>query len=170
MRGGQDPHECEVCAKMRMRMRSIHLAQGIILAPSKISGYGVFAVKPFLRGELIETCPVIVIPASERSDLDKTVLFNYYYEWGGAAALAQGFGSFYNHSYEPNAAYKKDISNGVIEVSALRDIEIGEEVTINYNGAPDSKKPVWFEADSGSVVSAGVQTTTQSQISSAAGK
>jgi SET domain-containing protein len=129
-------------------MRGIYLSQGIFLAPSKISGNGVFAAQSFSPDELIELCPVIVIPASERSDLDKTILYNHYYEWDeSAAALAQGFGSFYNHSYSPNAIYKVDIPKGIINVSAFRNIVRGEEITINYNRTPDSKKAVWFETN-----------------------
>ncbi|MHB1731997.1 MAG: SET domain-containing protein [Ferrimicrobium acidiphilum] len=112
-----------------------------------MSGRGVFATRSFRCGDLIEACPVIVIPAAERSDIDKTILFNYYYDWDGDAALAQGLGSFYNHSYKPNATYEKDIPSAVIRVVAIRDITVAEEITVNYNGSPDSTKPVWFETD-----------------------
>jgi SET domain-containing protein len=127
-------------------MTDTHSAPNIVLAPSAIAGRGVFATKPFARGELIETCPVIVVPASQRPDLDKTALYSYYYGWGDDAALAQGLGSFYNHSYHPNAVYEKDIANGNVVISAIRDIVAGEEITVNYNGDPDSLKPLWFDA------------------------
>ena len=91
---------------------------------------------------------MVVVPYSEREYLEKTVLDNYYYKWGGNledAALSLGYGSLYNHSYEPNAVYVKNIEEFVIDFVALRDIEEGEEITVNYNGRPDDKSPLWFE-------------------------
>jgi SET domain-containing protein len=32
-----------------------------------------------------------------------------------------------------------------IEFSAIRDIQKGEEITMNYNGLPEDKTPVWFD-------------------------
>ena len=58
-------------------------------------------------------------------------------------ALALGYGSLYNHSYNPNARYD-DVGRQIKEYSALRDIQRGEEITINYNGAEDILDPVEF--------------------------
>jgi SET domain-containing protein len=33
-----------------------------------------------------------------------------------------------------------------MQYKALRDIEAGEEITVNYNGDPDSREPVEFSA------------------------
>lgn len=112
-------------------------------------GRGVFAVTRFKQGEVIERAPVLIIPAYQREHLDQTVLYNYYFAWGENPedeAIAMGFGSFYNHSYTPNAVYVKKYEALVVEYIALRDIEAGEEITINYNGYPDDRSPVWFEA------------------------
>ena len=32
----------------------------------------------------------------------------------------------------------------MMEVIAIRDIQPGEEITINYNGDPESQDPLWF--------------------------
>ena len=53
--------------------------------------------------------------------------------------------SLYNHSYKPNAIYIRKVSEKVIDFVAIRDIEAGEEITINYNGVSDSNQPVWFD-------------------------
>jgi SET domain-containing protein len=127
-------------------MTGIHSAPCLVLAPSTIAGRGVFATKPFAREELIEVCPVIVISADQRPDLDKTALYDHYYGWGDDAALAQGLGSFYNHSFRPNAVYDKDIANGNVVIRAIHDIFAGEEITVNYNGDPTSLEPLWFDA------------------------
>ncbi|MCU0518393.1 MAG: SET domain-containing protein [Oscillatoria sp. Prado101] len=122
----------------------------VYVSNSPGKGRGVFAKKRFSKGELIEQAPVVVVPHSELEYLDKTVLYNYYYSWGvnlEDAALSLGNGSLYNHSYEPNAVYVKKIEELVIDFVALRDIEEGEEITVNYNGRPDSRAPLeyWFE-------------------------
>jgi SET domain-containing protein len=44
-----------------------------------------------------------------------------------------------------SAVYVKKFQDNVIEYYALRDIEEGEEIHINYNGRPDSMEPVWFQ-------------------------
>ncbi|MFM8476053.1 MAG: SET domain-containing protein-lysine N-methyltransferase [Planctomycetaceae bacterium] len=59
-------------------------------------------------------------------------------------AIALGFGSLYNHSYSPNARYD-DVGRQIKEYKALRDIQKGEEITINYNGSEDCMDPVDFD-------------------------
>ena len=59
-------------------------------------------------------------------------------------ALALGYGSLYNHSYKPNARYD-DVGPQTKEFTALRDIQPGEEITVNYNAEPKSRSAVWFE-------------------------
>src|SRR6266571_4803892 len=99
-------------------------------------GRGVVAARPFRAGETIERPPVIVIPAEEAPLIRDTRLAHYYFEWGDdckQAAIALGYGSLYNHSYTPNARYEFRESEECLEFIALRDIEPGEEITINYN-------------------------------------
>lgn len=111
-------------------------------------GRGVFAQQNFKKGEVIETCPVIVLPAEEIDSLELTKLYNYYFAWGPDskdAAIALGYGSLYNHSYNPSARYYKDFENGLLKYVCIRDIQKGEEITINYNCDPEDKTPVWFD-------------------------
>ncbi|AKB25030.1 hypothetical protein MSMTP_1561 [Methanosarcina sp. MTP4] len=117
-------------------------------APGK--GKGVFAQKHFEKDEIIETCPVIVLPPEEVDILEHTKLFNYYFAWGSdsrEAAVALGYGSLYNHSYTPNAKYEKDLKNGLLKYVCIRDIQQNEEITINYNCDPEDKTPVWFDVE-----------------------
>jgi uncharacterized protein len=112
----------------------------------KGKGRGVFARRTIRQGEVIERVPVLVLPAEEvRNPSAWTGLGAYCFEWGrGRLALALGYGSLYNHSYHPNACY--DDAGGPTKVfTALRDIEPGEEITVNYNGEPEDKSPVGFE-------------------------
>lgn len=51
----------------------------------------------------------------------------------------------YNHSYNPSAQYIKDFKNNLIRFVAIKDIEEGEEIFVNYNGDPLNQEKVWFE-------------------------
>src|SRR5690242_12958921 len=108
-------------------------------------GRGVFAEKQFVKDDLIERAPVIVLPISQEQFLDQTALKDYYFSWNeDTVAVALGFGSLYNHSYTPNARYLKKHADSVIEFVALYTIEVGEEITINYNGDPTDQEQLWF--------------------------
>ena len=117
----------------------------IELRTSSVHGRGVFATRQIQRGESLERAPVLVIPAHQLPALDQTMLYDYYFGWNDDAALAMGFGSFYNHAIQPNAGYEYRHEELVIEFTALRDIAAGEEITIHYNGDPGDASPVWFQ-------------------------
>lgn len=110
-------------------------------------GRGVFATAEIKEGEIIECCPVVVLDKEDTHQIDSTILYNYYFSWGDdlkSSAIALGYGSLYNHSYIPNAEYEKDLKNGQIIFKAIKNIQNGEEITVNYNGKPDDWTPIWF--------------------------
>jgi len=107
---------------------------------------GVFAKNKIKKGEIIEICPVIIIPYKEKNLINKTFLFDYYFEWGSRnqPAIALGYGSLYNHSYQPNAEYDQNTKKKIITFKAIKDIKPGEEIRTNYNGDHDSEEELWF--------------------------
>ena len=120
----------------------------IFVGESALKGRAIFAQRRIRKGETIEEAPVVVLPASEVVHLDRTVLQDYYFLWGEAeeqAAVMFGLCSLCNHSYSPNAVFNLKPERLAIEFVALRDVEAGEEITVNYNGNPNNQKPVWFE-------------------------
>jgi SET domain-containing protein len=104
------------------------------VAPSTLHGRGVFAAVPIAAGEVIEECPVLRFPATQREQIGSTLLDEYYFEWDGDGAIAMGLGSLYNHSDAPVAEYIKDTANDVLVVRALSAIAAGEEITFSYSG------------------------------------
>lgn len=112
------------------------------------AGRGVFAKRTILANELIEICPVILIPNTQVQHVRYTELFNYYFSWGEQrehAAIALGYGSLYNHSYDPNATYIKKLPENTIEFVALRPIQKDSEILVNYNaGNPNDARPLWI--------------------------
>jgi SET domain-containing protein len=120
----------------------------VTFAETGAKGRGVFALKDYQPAEHIETAPVIVIPAAQWPLMERTVLYHYGFMWGAGGedmAIALGYGSLYNHSYQPNARYVRHPEAGTIEFVALRPIWRGEEITVNYNGDPASADPLWFD-------------------------
>lgn len=106
-------------------------------------GRGVFATRVFQEGDLIETCPVIVVPEGEIED--DTALDPYTFRWTATTvAIVLGLGGLYNHSYRPNAIYRRRVEAREMEFIAHRDIHAGEEIFVNYNGDPLDQAPLDF--------------------------
>lgn len=104
---------------------------------------GIIAEENIKEGEIIEEAPVILIPKRQMSLVEDTTLGWYNYEWNDKyECFVVGYGVLTNHSYEPNAFFKKDLRNMVMKYIALRDIKKGEEILINYNGDPKDKTPL----------------------------
>ena len=108
-------------------------------------GRGVFACQDISEGEIIEKAHVIIIDKEQSSHIEKTILDDYVFLWKEDCAAVLGNGMMYNHSYEPNALYIRDLENKIMIYKALKNIAVGEEIFINYNGDPNSKDPVWFD-------------------------
>lgn len=127
----------------------LYTSNKIYISESKINkaGQGVFAAQDIKKDEIIEVCPVIIVPNKDVSNLKKSILINYYFYFGEKnelLAIALGFGSIYNHSYEPNATYKKKTKEKVIDFIAIKDIKKNEEITTNYNyGNSEDKTTIW---------------------------
>ena len=110
-------------------------------------GRGMFADRKFLKGELIERAPVVVIDEKKWPNAAKTILSDYAFDWGEKdehAAIALGYISIYNHSYSPNAQLEQMLDELMMEIIAIKDIQRGEEITINYNGDPEKQDELWF--------------------------
>jgi len=111
-------------------------------------GRGVFTKEVIKGNTVIEESPVIVMSAEDRMLLDKTLLHDYIFAWGNQkdqCCMALGFIPLYNHSYTSNCEYFMDFEEETIQIKTVRQIEAGEELTINYNGNWNDEKRVWFD-------------------------
>ncbi len=111
-------------------------------------GRAVFTHERIPANTVIEIAPVISMPKGDREHLDKTLLHDYIFEWGEESeqcCMALGLIPIYNHSYKSNCEYFMDFEVDTIMVKTVRAIEIGEELTINYNGDWNDAKKVWFD-------------------------
>lgn len=114
-------------------------------------GLGIFATRPIRSGETIEVCPVVIVQANwdEMPEEIQRVVF----DWGRltkgipTSCVALGWGSMYNHANPANVRYSAHADNRCMVFSAARDIDLGDELTINYNeteGDIRSSEDVWF--------------------------
>jgi uncharacterized protein len=121
---------------------------GLFISQTVTKGKGVFTTKRFRRGLVIEESPVIVMSSDDRIHLDRTLLHDYIFEWGekrDQCCMALGFISMYNHDYNSNCEYFMNFTKELIRIKTIREINAGEELTINYNGDWNDPKKVWFE-------------------------
>lgn len=121
----------------------------LYISETEHKGRGMFCVWAIKAGVIIEKAPVIVMSAADRELLDKTLLYNYIFEWlpDGQRLCCMALGNIpiYNHSYTSNCEYFMDYDTEEMYIKAVRDIPAGEELTINYNGNWDDATKVWFD-------------------------
>jgi SET domain-containing protein len=101
--------------------------QDVYVSESKIHGFGVFAKKKFLKGEQVLVWKPKIINEEELNRLNNKEK-TYISEFGGVLKLMQEPERFVNYSIANNTT-----PNELGDV-ATRDIEIGEEITSDYNG------------------------------------
>lgn len=115
---------------------ALYVNPKIEVAVSELHGYGVFATRGIAAGEILEECPVIVLP------LESDALFDHRFRWPKRLdyrgyAIPLGFGCIYNHRDEPNADWESDEVRRLFVYRAVRDIAAGEEICISYNFGED---------------------------------
>jgi SET domain-containing protein len=119
----------------------------IAIGETRYKGRGVFAQTKIPADVLIEEGPVVIVPPEQIEHLNRTTLANYYFLWGPdetEAALLLARCSLCNHSFDPNAIFVLNPERLTISFFSRRDIPAGEEITINYNGDPAARTPIWF--------------------------
>lgn len=111
---------------------------------SEEKGRGMFALRDFKKGEVLETAPVIpvakenVVESGEAPD-------GYLLDWDGnyeneEYCMPLGYIMMYNHSKEPNIMLDQDYDKYTMQAIAIRDIQKGEELCWDYN-----VDELWFD-------------------------
>ena len=146
--------------KVAVPMKTLPMLPNVEIRDTGTSrGRGVFALQPFQPGDVVEICPVIVFECPYE-DLPAQ-LQEYVFDWGdldGSAgknmqAVALGYGGMYNGDNPANMRYEPvtDGTQLLQRFVADRQINAGEELTINYSGkcgAARSGGNRWFEGQS----------------------
>lgn len=98
-------------------------------SPSIRGSRGVFATRPFARGEVVERCPVVLQSMSDVSGTLRDYVFGIDDDTAG---VALGYGSMYNHSKNPHLTYYYNPERQEMEFVATRPIRAGEEIFVSY--------------------------------------
>ena len=123
--------------------KPVRLPRHRALRVSEIAGKGrgVVAGASIRSGEVLEVAPVILIRKGEEPPRD-SLLYDYPFKWDDppyAEAIALGVLSMCNHSTEPNCDVDLFIDRRLVQLTAIRDIGEGEELTFDYGVSP------WWE-------------------------
>ncbi|MBT8218448.1 MAG: SET domain-containing protein-lysine N-methyltransferase [Bacteroidia bacterium] len=119
---------------------------GLYLSQSEHRGRGVFCWEDLKSKDLIEICPLIMIPEEDVQRIHESILHDYYFEYPepkGSACIALGYGCLYNHSSHPNAEVAYDMEDQCIHIISTDAIRAGDEILIDYS-AGEGKK-MWFD-------------------------
>lgn len=122
---------------------------GLYITETEERGRGVFSAHALETDDIVEFCPLILIPAKDLEKVHQTILHDYYFlypdsQQEGMACIALGYGSLYNHSAQPNAIVDFDLDNQQIQIRCITNITAGAEILINYNG-DEQEKGLWFK-------------------------
>ncbi|MFV0607123.1 MAG: SET domain-containing protein [Niabella sp.] len=120
----------------------------LFIATTGEKGRGVFTAAAITANSVIEIAPVLVMSRVDRKLLEQTLLHDYIFLWDDGAdscCMALGWVSIYNHAYQSNCEYEMNYDDNTISIKTVRDIQTGEELTINYNGEWNNEKQVWFD-------------------------
>ena len=114
----------------------------------QINGWGVFTYETIPADTNIELSPIFTYPQKlitiamymaqgDGMGIDDIVLDQYGMSWPDDSdepktAVMLGYLSIYNHSGNNNSDFFCDFENRLIGVKTLRDINVGEQLTVNY--------------------------------------
>jgi uncharacterized protein len=115
-------------------------------------GRGVFATRAVAQGETLGEFHTLRIPPDEVATMRRTLpgeglLSRFWFEddADGSAFVALGWIELVNHSLSPNVdrSWHDSPEGDVVTLFALRDIQAGEQVFIDYRFDADRSKPEW---------------------------
>lgn len=130
-----------------MRVRSVVTRSGPLCVCRNSKGLGVYARYGLMKGDVAEVAPYIIVGQSyddayENGHVDA---ITWAYNVNGKLAIALGYGSLYNHSYKANVDWKIRTRSKTILYTAYKDIDAGDELTINYLGSPRARGKLDFD-------------------------
>jgi uncharacterized protein len=97
------------------------------------AGLGLFALKPIRKGEFIAYYTGRIITNAEADRLWTKYLFELNSRWTVDGSSRRNIARYINHSCQPNA--ETDVKKHKIIITAIKNIEPGDEITYNYGRA-----------------------------------
>lgn len=137
----EHPHQQNVSEKNLPGIVPL-LHTGLDLMQVSGKGRGIIAKDFIPAGSMLEVAPVVPLHKAETERMSKTLLDHYVFDWPAAgydSCMPLGILVIVNHSPTPNADWDCDLPAKVTRLHATKDIQAGEEVTIDYGVS------LWFE-------------------------
>jgi len=101
-------------------------------------GRGVYTQYSITRGDRVHECTMLVYPRGVRPD---RFMKRYVWEWRDGRrvtdAICLGMGSLFNHSPKPNVSSRRLFKSCRMIFTALRDIQDGEELLVDYGAGAE---------------------------------
>ena len=99
------------------------------------------AAEKIFKDEIIEYCPLIILRPKDsafiKNKSESDTLYYYYLQQPDLKrnCIMLGYGSLYNHSSDPNSEIDYEIDPKITHIifRAIKDIEVGQEITWDYN-------------------------------------
>jgi uncharacterized protein len=131
------------------RSVDMQICNRFMVRNTKTMGRGVFAISPIASGELIGFFPTVLIDAAQRPALENTVISQFWFVDEREAALVMGFPELINHSDTANVGHRflQSPTGEVAEFRALRDIQEGEQLFLDYGFDHPEDAEVYFRKD-----------------------
>ena len=117
--------------------KGLHISNKICIKKSPIHRWGVFSKGKINKHEILEESPYFLIPVEEINEAKTCLQYSYSFD-ENFKIIGMGYCCLYNHSNSPNVDYQIDSKNEIMRHYATRDIDEGEELTLNY-GEENSK-------------------------------
>jgi len=111
---------------------SLLFSEKVLVKRSKIHRWGIFAREKIKKYEIIEESPYFFIHYDEMDNSSSVLPYTYPYDYSNGYIVGMGYCGLYNHDFDSNVEYYVDGANEIMVHYASRDIEIGEELTLNY--------------------------------------
>jgi len=136
--GDKKPKSIVDSNQLKLRSETFNMSR-VEFSKRDHGGYTITSKTQFAREEIIEICPIILVGVEAKAiprlkdfifEINKT---NNMY------GVVLGYGSLYRHSQTPNCRFAYNSSNKQMYFIALRPIQMGEELTIDYG------KEYWAE-------------------------
>lgn len=106
--------------------------KGLYVAPSTISGQGLFTSEAIKSGAFVIEYVGTILPNSIADDLETAYLFDLENGTTIDGSPEWNMARYVNYSCMPNVEAELDEEEHRIFFNAIRDIEPGEELTIDY--------------------------------------
>jgi len=92
-------------------------------------GHGVFSKDSIPKDTFVEIAPVLEFNSKCG---DHGSIMDYAVAWNKALGIGLGWTMLYNHSDDSNCAFSMNLHDGLLAILSIRDIQAGEELTVDY--------------------------------------